>query len=53
MWKLDINVYEIKKPQTFGTRDDDRFHFKMGENEIQIYKEFKYLGIVFAKSSFL
>ena len=28
----------------------DRFYFKMGEYEIQICKEFKYLGVVFAKS---
>ena len=49
MWHLDIN-FDKTKILIFGTRNDDRFHFKMGENEIQICKEFKYLGVVFAKS---
>ena len=49
MWKLDIN-YDKTKILVFGTRNDDRFHFKIGNNEISICKEFKYLGVVFTKS---
>ena len=54
MWKLDIN-YDKTKVLIFGTRNDDRFSFKMGESKISICKEFKYLGgggggVVFTKS---
>ena len=49
MWKLDIN-YDKTKILVFGTRNDDLFHFKIGNNEISICKEFKYLGVVFTKS---
>ena len=49
IWRLDIN-YDKTKILIFGTRNDDRFDFKMGENKIQICKEFKYLGTVFTKS---
>ena len=45
MWQMDKTNILI-----FGTRNDDRFHFQMGENEIHICKEFKYLGVAFAKS---
>ena len=50
IWQLDIKFDQIKR-LIFGTRNDDCFYFKMGENEIQTCKEFKYLGVVFAKSS--
>ena len=49
MWRLDIN-YDKTIILIFGTGNDDRFDFKMGENKIQICKEFKYLGTVFTKS---
>ena len=49
MWKLDIN-YDKTKVLIFGTRNDDRFGFKMGESKISICKEFKYLGVVFTKA---
>ena len=49
MWRLDIN-YDKPKILIFGTRNDDRFDFKVDENKIQICKEFKYLGTVFTKS---
>ena len=48
-WQLDINNDKIKM-LIFGTRNDDRFDFKMGENKISQCKEFKYLGVVFTKS---
>ena len=51
IWRLDINYrYDKTKILIFGTRNDDSFDFKMGENKIQICKEFKYLGTVFTKS---
>ena len=49
LWKLDIN-YDKTKILIFGTRNDDRFNFKIGENKISICKEFKYLGVIFTKS---
>ena len=49
MWKLDIN-YDKTKSLIFGTRNNDRFSFKMGESKISICKEFKYLGVVFTHS---
>ena len=49
-WQLDINLYDNTKILIFGTRNDDRFDFKTGENKISICKEFKYLGVVFTKS---
>ena len=49
MWKLDIN-YDKTKVLIFGTHNDDRFSFKMGESKISICKKFKYLGVVFTKS---
>ena len=48
-WQLDINFDKIKI-LIFGTRNDDRFQFKTGNNIIQICKNFKYLGVVFTKS---
>ena len=48
-WQLDIN-YDKTKILIFGTPNDDRFDFKMGDNKISICKEFKYLGVVFTKS---
>lgn len=49
MWKLDIN-YDKTRILIFGTRNDDHFHFKIGEKTISICKEFKYLGVIFTKS---
>ena len=40
MWKLDIN-HNKTKILIFGTHNDDRFSFKMGESKISICKEFK------------
>ena len=47
MWKLDIN-YDKTKILIFGTRNDDRFSFNMGESKISICKRFKYLGVFFS-----
>ena len=47
-WKLDIN-YDKTKIMIFGTRNDDRFEFKLGTHAISICKEFKYLGVIFSK----
>ena len=48
-WKLDIN-YDKTKIMIFGTRNDDRFEFKLGTHAISICKEFKYLGVIFSKN---
>ena len=52
IWRLDINYDKTNKNiiLIFGTHNDDHFDFRMGENKIQICKEFKYLGAVFTKS---
>ena len=34
----------------FGMRNTDNLHFKIGENDISICKEFKYLGVTFSQS---
>ena len=48
-WQLDI--YSDKtKILIFGTRNDDCFKFKIGNNIIQIWKYFKYLGVVFTNN---
>ena len=49
IWKLDIN-FDKTKILVFGTRNDDRFNFKLGENTIAICNDFKYLRVVFTKS---
>ena len=49
MWQLDIN-YDKTKILVFGTRNDDHFDFKIGNNKISVCKEFKYLGVIFTKS---
>ena len=49
LWKLDIN-FSKSKIMIFGSRNDDRFQFKLGDNVISICKEFKYLGIIFTKN---
>ena len=49
LWKLDIN-YDKTKILIFGTRNDDRFDIRIGENKFSICKDFKYLDVVFIKS---
>ena len=49
IWKLDIN-FDKTKILVFGTRNDDRFNFKLVENTIALCNDFKYLGVVFTKS---
>ena len=49
IWKLDVN-FDKTKVIIFGTRNDDRLEFKLGNHVLSICKEFKYLGFVFAKS---
>ena len=41
IWKLDIN-FDKTKILVFGTRNDDRFNFKLGKNTIAICNDFKY-----------
>ena len=48
-WKLDIN-FDKTKIMIFGTRNDEKYNFKLGENKISICKEFKYLGVIFSKN---
>ena len=47
--KLDI-YFSKSKSMIFGSRNDDRFQFKLGDNVFSICKEFKYLGIIFTKN---
>ena len=46
-WKLNIN-YTKTKVMIFGTYNTDDFEFKLGDNVIEICKEFKYLGVQFS-----
>ena len=48
-WKLEIN-FDKTKILIFGTRNDDKYEFRLGKNIISICEEFKYLGVIFTKS---
>ena len=48
-WKIDIN-FDKTKIFIFGTRNDDKGEFRLGENIISICEEFKNLGVIFTKS---
>ena len=48
-WKIDIN-FDKTKILIFGTRNDEKYEFTLGENIISICEEFKYLGVFFTKS---
>ena len=49
LWKLNIN-FSKSKIMIFGSRNDDRFHLKLGDNVLSICKELEYLGIYFTKT---
>ena len=52
-WKLNINT-EKTKVVVFGARKTNSFHFKLGDQNIEITDRYKYLGIYFSQSrSFL
>ena len=52
-WKLNIN-FNKTKIIIFGARNIDKYNFRMGDNKIEIIKQYKYLGIVFSSTgSFL
>ena len=47
-WKLNVN-YSKTKMIIFGIRDISNHSFKLGDNNIEICDEFKYLGVIFTK----
>ena len=47
-WKLNVN-YSKMKIIIFGIRDTSNHSFKLGDNNIEICDEFKYLGVIFTK----
>ena len=52
-WKLQIN-FSKTKIIVFGARNIANFCFYMGTTEIEIIKQYKYLGVIFSSSgSFL
>lgn len=48
-WKLKINISK-SKALVFGSRNDQNYHFKINNTEIEIVKSYKYLGTYFSKS---
>ena len=48
-WKLDVN-FDKTIILIFGTRNDEKYEFRLGENIVSICEEFKYLGVIFTKS---
>ena len=53
VWKLKVN-FKKTKVIIFGARNIEKFSFRMGNNEIEIIKEYKYLGVTFSSTgSFL
>ena len=52
-WKVNIN-FNKTKIIIFGARNIDKYNFRMGDNKIEIIKQYKYLGVVFSSTgSFL
>ena len=52
-WKLTVNT-EKTKIVIFGQgRNTNAYHFKINMKEIEIIKDYKYLGILFAQSGSL
>lgn len=53
VWKLNIN-FNKTKIIIFGARNTNVFNFHIGDNDIEIIKQYKYLGVVFSSTgSFL
>lgn len=53
VWKLRVN-FNKTKIMIFGARNIENFNFQMGNNDIEIIKEYKYLGVIFSSTgSFL
>jgi hypothetical protein len=53
IWKLDINMNKTKV-MIFGTNKPSNYHFSLGGKELEIVKQYKYLGVTFTSSgSFL
>ena len=46
-WKLIIS-YTKTKVMTFGAYNTDDFQFKLGDNVIEICKEFRYIRVQFS-----
>ena len=51
LWKLNLN-YNKTKIMIFGMHNTNNLHFTIGGHDISICSEFKYLGVIFSKSSF-
>jgi hypothetical protein len=52
-WKLKINISKTKAI-IFGSRNNNNYSFKIGDEQIEIVDSYKYLGTIFSKSgSFL
>ena len=48
LWKLNVN-FDKTKILIFGVRNTQHYNFRLGDNDIDICDEFKYLGTVFTK----
>ena len=49
LWHLSVN-FDKTKIMIFGTRQDQRFNFKLGGHKIDICTDFKYLGVIFSRN---
>ena len=50
MWKLNVN-YDKTKIIIFHKRNTNNPHFKLDEQESEVFDKYKYLGTLFYKSS--
>ena len=42
--------FDKTKTMIFGTRQDQRFYFNLGGHKLDIYTDFKYLGVTFSRN---
>ena len=49
-WKLKVNIDKTKIMMSFKGRLPTNIHFKYGDKEIEIVRDFLYLGIKFSRS---
>ena len=49
LWHLSIN-FDKTYIMIFGTRQDQRFNFNLGDHKIDICTDFKYRGVIFSRN---
>ncbi len=50
-WKLNVNISKTKVI-VFGTNNNSKYSFKLGNEILDTVNEYKYLGVFFSRSGF-